>query len=146
MYIHKLAQRTGVSTKTIRYYESVGLLPAPRRAANNYRQYTEAAVERLRFILSARSLSFSIAEIAEFLAARDEGTLPCRRVLKSLDRRLADIDRRIAGLRALRQTLDRIRREGAALPEDDVCNDRCVCNLMTVQMDGGAATRRRKDG
>jgi DNA-binding transcriptional MerR regulator len=145
MYIQELARRTGVSTKAIRYYESVGLLPAPRRAANNYRQYTDSAVDRLRFILSARSLSFSLAEIAEFLAARDQGTLPCQRVLKSIDRRLAEVDRRMAGLQALRQTLERIRRAGAELPEDQACHDRCVCNLMTDPAQSGPADRRRKE-
>ncbi len=54
MVIHKLAKQTGVPAKTIRYYESIGLLPRPKRAANNYRQYTPADGERLRFIASAR--------------------------------------------------------------------------------------------
>ena len=54
MFIQELAQLTGVSTKTIRYYESIGLLPPPQRAANKYREYARAAVDRLRVIASAR--------------------------------------------------------------------------------------------
>ena len=57
MLIHELSERTGVSTKTIRYYESLGLLPQPPRAANNYRDYTTASLERLRFIAGARALA-----------------------------------------------------------------------------------------
>jgi DNA-binding transcriptional MerR regulator len=56
MLIHELAQRTGISAKTIRYYESVGLLPPPQRARNQYRLYTEHDAVLLRFIVGARSL------------------------------------------------------------------------------------------
>jgi DNA-binding transcriptional MerR regulator len=145
MFIHELAQHTGVSAKAIRYYETVGLLPPPQRAANNYRRYTAAAISRLRFIASARRLGFSIADIAEFLAGRDPGRLPCHQVLSSLDRRLADIDRRIADLLAVRETLDRIRRDGAALPQDGVCNEQCVCALITVHHDCGHSTPHREE-
>jgi DNA-binding transcriptional MerR regulator len=50
MVIHELAKLSGISAGTIRYYESIGLIPQPKRSANNYRQYTSAAVERLRLI------------------------------------------------------------------------------------------------
>ena len=73
MFIHELARQTGVSTTTIRYYESIGLLPAPSRATNNYRQYTALDAERLRFVAGARSLGFSLAELVGFLATRDAG-------------------------------------------------------------------------
>jgi DNA-binding transcriptional MerR regulator len=129
MRIHAFAQATGVPAKTIRYYESIGLLP-PQRTSNNYREYSPAEIERLRFVASARSLGLSLADIAELLAARDEGTLKCRRVLDSLDERLADVNRQIADLLALRESLDSLRREGAALPHDRLCDDRCACSLM----------------
>ena len=126
MFIHELAQVTGVPAKTIRYYESIGLMSDPDRAENNYRQYTDAAVERLRYILSARSLGFSLADIGEFLSARDEGTLPCQRVMDSIDGRIADIDRRIADLLALREALDGFRSMGAALPPSKKCDETCT--------------------
>lgn len=130
MFIHELAQLTGVSAKTIRYYESIGLLPKPERAENNYRQYSQGVVERLRFIVSARSLGFTLTDIGEFLEARDAGTLPCKRVLDSFDQRILDIDRRIADLLALRETISRIRNDGAALPPDKKCDEQCVCYLI----------------
>ena len=130
MFIQKLAKLSAVPAKTIRYYESIGLMPDPERAENNYRQYTPEAVERLRFIVSARSLGFNLAEIGEFLAARDAGTLPCRRVLDSFDQRILEIDRHIADLLALRETLTRIRSDGAALPPDKQCDEQCVCDLV----------------
>ena len=131
MFIQELAQLTGVSAKTIRYYESIGLLPDPDRAENNYRQYTPEAAERLRFIVTARGLGFNLTDIGEFLAARDAGTLPCRRVLDSFDQRISEIDRRIADLLTLRDTLQRIRSDGAALPPDKQCDEQCVCYLAS---------------
>src|SRR5215216_2344352 len=131
MFIQQLAQRTGVSAKTIRYYESIGLLPDPPRAENNYRQYSPEVIERLRFIVTARSLGFNLTDIGEFLAARDEGSLPCRRVLDSFDQRFDDIDRRIADLLTLRDTLDRIRRDGSAFPPDKRCDEQCIYELAT---------------
>ena len=135
MFIHELAQLTGVSAKTIRYYESIGLLPDPPRAENNYRQYSPEVVERLRFIVTARGLGFNLTDIGEFLTARDQGTLPCKRVLDSFDERILDIDRRIADLLALRDTLLHIRREGDKLPSDKQCDDQCVCYLATAQVE-----------
>lgn len=133
MFIHEVAQVTGVSTKTIRYYESIGLMPEPERAENNYRQYTPAAVERLRYITSARSLGFSLADIREFLSARDEGTLPCQHVMDSMDQRIADIDRRIADLLTLREALNRFRSIGASLPPSKKCDESCT-DYMVVRV------------
>jgi DNA-binding transcriptional MerR regulator len=133
MFIQELAHLTGISAKTIRYYESIGLLPDPERAENNYRQYTPEAVERLRFIVTARGLGFNLTDIGEFLTARDAGTLPCRRVLDSFDQRISEIDRHIADLLALRDTLQRIRNDGAALPPDKQCDEQCVCYLASSE-------------
>ncbi len=140
MLIKELAAKTGVSAKTIRYYESIGLMPPPPRSQNNYRQYSTAAVERLRFIASARSLDFSLSDIGEILAARDDNIAPCEQVLDTLDRRLAEIDRRIVDLLALRDTLKQIRAEGAVLPKDDVQGEGCVCYLIKAYHYTGEVT------
>jgi DNA-binding transcriptional MerR regulator len=145
MFIHELAQASGVSAKTIRYYESIGLMPDPPRAENNYRQYPSDAVERLRFIVSARSLDFSLTDIAEFLSARDEGTLPCKRVLDSIDGRIADLDRRIAGLLALRDNLSRVRADGEGIPPDKKCDDDCLCYIITTDLQSGLVTIQREE-
>ena len=145
MFIHELAQVSGVSAKTIRYYESIGLVPNPQRAENNYRQYAQEAVERLRFIVSARSLGFSLADIGEFLSARDKGTLPCKQVLDSIDGRIADIDRHIADLLALRENLSRVRADGEGLPPDKKCEDDCLCYIITTDLQSGQVTIQRKE-
>jgi DNA-binding transcriptional MerR regulator len=144
MLIKELAQQTDIAAKTIRYYESIGLIPPPQRAENNYREYTQADVERLRFVVSARSLGFSLNDIGEFLAARNDDLLPCRRVLDSLDEQIASIDRRIADLLALRETLNHIRQEGEALPAR-IRDEQCVCYLLTDDRQNGQVIIQREE-
>ena len=145
MVIHELAQQAGISATTIRYYESVSLMPRPERSVNNYRQYTSADVERLRLIGGARSLGFPLADIADILRARDNDVAPCQRVLDALDQRLAEIDRRFADLLALRETLDQLKREGAALPLDDVRGEHCVCYLLKTYRESGRVIIQREE-
>ena len=145
MLIHELAHHVGVVAKTIRYYETIGLMPPPQRRANNYRQYTAADAERLRFIASARSLGFSLNDIADILAARDAGIAPCDRVLNTLDQYMSDIDQHIADLFQLRDTLSALRQSGAALPRDDVRGETCVCYLLKTYRDRDCSHIEREE-
>ncbi|HSM72746.1 MAG TPA: MerR family transcriptional regulator, partial [Anaerolineales bacterium] len=67
MKIQELAKETGVSAKTIRYYEESGILPPPARMENNYRIYGEKDIDRLRLVAGARRLDLSLEEIKELL-------------------------------------------------------------------------------
>ncbi|MGH3981421.1 MAG: MerR family transcriptional regulator [Pseudonocardiaceae bacterium] len=73
MRIGQLAAQTGVSTKTIRYYEDIGVLHAPPRAPSGYRDYSDDAAPRLRFVRAAQSVGLTLGEIREVLAFRDRG-------------------------------------------------------------------------
>lgn len=132
MLIRELAQRTGVSPETIRYYESAGLLPHPQRASNQYRLYAESDVELLRFIVSARALGYPLAEISRFLAGRNDGSLPCQQVFGSLEARLHEVERRIVELQAVRATLLHLRAEAEPRPQPLTCDERCICHLVTI--------------
>ena len=145
MHIKELGALAGVSTKTVRYYESIGLLPAASRAANNYRAYTTVDVDRLRFIASARSLGLSLGDIGEILAARDRGIAPGERALLALKRSVMDLDRRLADMLALRETLERLRQEGAARPLDDVAGKECVCYLIKAYGETGGVRAQRQE-
>lgn len=145
MQISELARQSGVPAKTIRYYESVGLLSAPARADNNYRSYEAAVLERLRFIASARSLGFALADIGELLAARDAGDAPCERVLEALDAQLATLDRRIADLLALREDLRALRVEGERRPRDQGASGECVCYLVTAYGNSASVAIERQE-
>ena len=130
MLISELAKTARISAKTIRYYESVKLIPPAQRSANKYRFYSPSHVERLRFIASARSFGFTLAEIKEVLAARDKNIAPCDEVLETLSHHLAEVDQRISDLLRLRDAIAQIRRVGSTLPKDDVRGEHCVCYLI----------------
>ncbi|MBN8785385.1 MAG: heavy metal-responsive transcriptional regulator [Terrimonas ferruginea] len=105
MRIGELADQLGLNTKTIRYYESIGLLPEPARTPSGYRDYDDRAGERLRFIRTAQRLGITLDEIREILAFRDRGDQPCGYVREVLRRQVDEIDERIAELRQLRREL-----------------------------------------
>jgi DNA-binding transcriptional MerR regulator len=114
MRIGELADRIGVTTKAVRFYESIGLLPAPARTPAGYRDYAEADVERLTFVKTAQRLGLSLDEIGEIIAFRDRGEQPCGYVAGLLERQVADLDRRIRELRGLRDELQVLAARAAA--------------------------------
>lgn len=105
LLIGDLAHRAGVSPATIRYYEQVGLLPAPFRSAAGYRRYSDAAVDELRFIRKAQALGFSLDEITEILKLSRSGKTPCSRVLSLAHQHLAAIAERIRQLQTFHDQL-----------------------------------------
>lgn len=129
--IGMLSQQTGVSTETIRYYERIALLPPPQRAANGYRQYSEADVERLQFIRRSRTLDFGIDEIREILAFRERQEPPCRYVMNVMEKRINEIESRMQNLQRLRDEIKTLHQAGSQLPED-IQMKSCVCNLIKV--------------
>jgi MerR family mercuric resistance operon transcriptional regulator len=93
-----LSKVTGCNIETIRYYEKVGLIPDPPRTVAGYRIYVAVHVTRLRFILRARELGFTLDDIRGLLGLGD-GTLPsCAEVKARADRHLADVRAKIADL------------------------------------------------
>lgn len=117
--IGELSRRGGVATKTIRYYEDIGLLPLPARTDSGYRSYDEAAVGRLGFIRAAQSVGLSLGEIRETLAFRDRGQAPCAHVTALIERHAADLSEQIATLEAMRRDLKRLARKArTAYPSD----------------------------
>ena len=104
--IGHLARATGTKVETIRYYERIGLLPAPARTAGNYRVYSDEHFQRLSFIRRARHLGFSIEQIRDLLGLSDQRDRPCEAVDAIAREHLAAVDRKIADLQALRRELD----------------------------------------
>jgi DNA-binding transcriptional MerR regulator len=129
MRIGELSRRSGVSSKTLRYYEDIRLLEAPARTASGYRDYPEAVLDRLVFIRSAQALGLTLGEIRRIIALRDDGEIPCAHVLDLLQTRTADIDRTIRQLRALRAELRRLVERSADLDPAD-CEPGRVCHLI----------------
>jgi Cu(I)-responsive transcriptional regulator len=133
MNISDAAERSGVSAKMIRYYESVGLLKAAGRRANGYRDYADTDVAMLQFVRRTRDLGFSLDEVGALLALWRDRARSSREVRKLAEKHLADIDARITELRAVSRTLKK-------LVHDCHGDDRPDCPIL----DNLAAPRRQK--
>jgi DNA-binding transcriptional MerR regulator len=105
--IGEIAQQTGVSVETLRYYEQRRLLNAPPRTEGGFRVYSDDAVQQVRFIQQAQSLGLTLDDVQQLLAGRQRrpNVASCRKVRDLLTRRIQDIDARIKELRELRRTL-----------------------------------------
>ena len=130
LLIGDLARETGISDKTIRYYEYIGILPQPARLDNGYRVYDESDVARLQFIRHARALDLPLDDIEEILALRERGEAPCLYVMHLLEDKVDEVGQRIAALERLRQELIDLFQAAQDLPTDDVEWKACVCHLI----------------
>lgn len=126
MQIGELARRTGVPTKTIRYYEEIGVLAEPERDHNDYRNYPEDAVDRLEFIREAQATGLTLTEIGSILDLRSQGEATCRHVVDLLERHLDALDRHITTLRRTRRKLALLTERARNLdPADCLDPNRC---------------------
>lgn len=140
MKIGELAGVAGVNAKTVRYYESIGVLPAPARTPSGYRDYDVSFIDRLTFIRTAQRLGITLDEVKEILVFRERGEAPCSYVRSVLDTQLEGIDRRIIELENLRTQLKEIVAEADLLPEAD---DDCTCRLIEhVRQKSGSASEQ----
>ncbi|MGK6321058.1 MerR family transcriptional regulator [Sphingomonas sp. DT-204] len=103
--IGDLARATGTKVETIRYYERIGLLPAPARTEGNYRSYGREHLGRLSFVRRARDLGFPLDQVRDLLGLADERDRSCEAVDAIARQHLAEVDRKIADLTALRSEL-----------------------------------------
>lgn len=125
MQIGELGKAAGVSAKTIRYYEEIGIVPEPERTSSGYRDYGESALERLSFIKAAQAVSLSLGEIREILTVRDRGETPCADVIELMNRKVATLSEHIRGLQNMRSELQELVAMTRTLPEgrsDSYCH------------------------
>ena len=104
MTIGEAAKATGLPAKTIRYYEEIGLV-SPARGANGYRSFSGREVHKLAFVARARALGFAVADCRALLALWEDRGRASADVRAVAEERLAEIDRRLAELAELRETL-----------------------------------------
>ena len=104
--IGELGARSGVTPDALRYYERLGLLPAPRRTGAGFRVYPAEALDRVRFIKQAQTVGLSLHEIRELVGYQDEGGLKrCRHVRDLLRTKLVELQTKLAELEEFRNTL-----------------------------------------
>jgi MerR family copper efflux transcriptional regulator len=125
MQIGTVSEKSGVPPKTIRYYESIGLIDAAARTATGYRVYGEHDVQTLRFIQRARSLGFSVSEVGNLLALWRDKQRASSQVKALAETHVQRIDAKIVELRGLRETLTHLmeRCHGDERPECPILED-----------------------
>lgn len=129
MRVGELSEMTGVPTKTIRFYEDLGLLPRADRTPSGYRDFAGDAVDRLGFIRAAQAVGLTLGEIRSVVGLRDRGETPCEHVLDLIEARAEDVDRRIAELEVLRGELRRLARRAKRL-DPEACEPGRVCHII----------------
>ncbi|KUO16216.1 heavy metal-responsive transcriptional regulator [Streptomyces dysideae] len=131
--ISQLAERSGVPTTTLRFYEDAGLLTADRTPAG-YRVYGEDAVERLAFISSAKLLGLALEEIRELLEVREEGVCASvrARMLPLVAGRITETDGRIAELRAFAARLAGVHADLCGPAPAGACGADCGCTTTAA--------------
>jgi MerR family copper efflux transcriptional regulator len=105
MNIGQAAHLSGVSAKTIRYYESIGLIPEASRTESGYRTYSDKDVETLRFIHHSRNLGFSVKDVSMLLDLWRDRNRASANVKALALAHVAEVDRKIEELRSIRDTL-----------------------------------------
>jgi len=154
--IGALSKHTGTNIETVRYYERVGLLPAPARSSGGYRLYGSDHLKRLTFIRRARALGFSLAEVRKLLTLADERRRPCSEVRLVATAHLEDVKGKIADLRrmerVLKDTVARCEAGGGshcavidALYPDDIKRDRSAA-VGRSDAHGGKVSRKSHRG
>ena len=111
MRIGELAETCHCPVETIRYYEKVGLLPAPARLANGYRSYGDEHRKWLQFIVRSRDLGFSQDQVRRLTDLAHQQRPACAEVFELLDQHVSDVRQRISELRQLEKALVRLRRQ-----------------------------------
>jgi len=125
MRIGELAAHSGVTSKTIRFWEAEGLLSEPARTPSGYRDYDPDALDRLSFIRHAQTAGLTLAEIRRVLAISDTGEPACGHVTDLIHQHLTDVDERIRELKETRSLLGRLAQRAAEQNPAD-CDDYCA--------------------
>jgi DNA-binding transcriptional MerR regulator len=107
--ISALAQSAGVTAKTLRYWERIGLLPRANRTHTGYRIFDPAVMRYIDFILKAKTVGLTLSEMKRVIELANDGGNPCPEVMKWLDDKDKALERQIHSLRALRRRLRRFR-------------------------------------
>ncbi len=129
MRIGDLAAATGVSTKTLRFYEREGLLPAPSRQSNGYRVYDDGVASRVGFIRAAQTAGLTLSDIAGVLALREDGQAPCSHVHSLLTGKLGEVRARQQELARLERALVGMLTTSSAL-DPATCSERSICHVI----------------
>lgn len=148
--VRQLAREARVSSRTLRYWESRGLIAPAGRTHTNYRIYTERAVERVHFIRKAQSLGFTLAEIRQIFDLAGSRKAPCESVIRWMGDKVRGLEGQIRMLQDLKVRLERYQRRWMAekrpgtLGANEVC--RCIASVSIQDVQGTQSRKPDKGG
>lgn len=125
-FIGDIAKRFGLNPRTLRYYETIGVLPRAVRTEGGYRIYTNETVERLDFILKAKSLGLKLYEIKKIIDLHEKGEIPCECTKEFIRNKIKEIEEKIADLTSLKTRLDSLLK----LKRDSI-STKSICPIIT---------------
>lgn len=129
MRIGEVADKVGVATQTIRFYERRGLLPPSRRGPNGYRDYDASTLTQLEFIRSGQAAGLTLVEIATILELRRAGSTPCAHVHALLAAKRLEVQKRQRELAALEAELENLISRSHRLDPAE-CTDEAICHII----------------
>jgi MerR family Zn(II)-responsive transcriptional regulator of zntA len=141
--IGELAGLTETNNETLRFYETKGLLPAPRRSEAGYRLFTQKDVDRVRFIVRARRMGFTLREVTELLSLQvEKSSATCGDVKELAELKLIDIDERIAELNRMKNALKKI--TDACVGGEETAEHCTILNALAESSDPRVVQRQPK--
>lgn len=129
MQVSEMAKQLGVTADTVRFYTRVDMLKPAKNKVNGYREYSQQDANRLRFVLSARQLGFSVDDIRQILAHADSGKTPCPTVRRLLDQRLHETEQQFLETLQLRDRIQQAVIEWSQQP-DKIPTGNMICHLI----------------
>ena len=129
MKVSQLAKVLNTTPDTVRYYSRIGLIMPIKNTENGYKSYNQQAQQRLKFILSARQLDFSVEEIKEILLVADNGSTACPLVREIVEHRLAETEKKFNDALILRNVLRNAIDDWKSKPDKSPTGD-MLCHLI----------------
>jgi DNA-binding transcriptional MerR regulator len=129
MKVMEMAKRLDVTAETVRFYTRINVLTPAKNKANGYREYSETDFNRLRFVLNARQLGFSVDDIQQILRHADKKKSPCPTVRRLIDQRLYETEQRFTESLQLRKRMQQAVREWSQKP-DKIPTGNMICHLI----------------
>lgn len=106
--IGQVAKRTGITVEAVRFYEKQGLITAPQRTPAGYRQYPSETVNQVRFIQRAKDVGFTLKDIADLLALRQEPGTSCADIKLRATQKIEEVEQKMRDLERIRDALARL--------------------------------------
>jgi len=135
MHVKEVAEKLGVTADTVRFYTRIQLLNPKINPNNHYKEYSQANVERLKFVVASRALGFTVEDISTIIAKAENHKSPCPTVRHIIEKRLEETERKFQDLVALRARMTAAIEQWESIP-DCVPNGHMICHMIESFSEG----------